>query len=74
MTAKQVWVSPNEEGWRVKSAGAERAAGIFDTKAEAVERAREIAINQNAELFVQNSNGQIGWKNSYGDDSFPPKG
>jgi Uncharacterized protein conserved in bacteria (DUF2188) len=74
MTAKQVWVSPSSEGWKVHSAGACRAAGFFDTKAEAFERGREIAINKEAELFVQNLDGTIGMRNSYGDDSFPPKG
>jgi len=74
MAAKQVWVSPSDDGWKVKSAKAERAAAIVDTKAEAVELAREITINKKAELIVQNLNGEIGWKNSYGHDSFPPKG
>jgi hypothetical protein len=71
---KQVWVSPNEEGWKVKSAGADRAAGIFTTKTEAVEKAREIAINKQAELMVQDRHGQIDWRNSYGNDTFPPRG
>ena len=71
---KQVWVSPLGEDWKVHSAGAERAAGIYDTKAEAVARAREVAINKEAELFVQNENGRIGWRNSYGNDDFPPRG
>ena len=71
---KQVWVSPNEQGWKVHSAGADRAAGYYDNKAEAVERAREIAENKHAELVVQNLDGEIGWRNSYGNDSYPPRG
>lgn len=71
---KQVWVSPSGEDWKVHSAGANRAAGIYDTKTEAVARAREVAINKEAELFVQNENGRIGWRNSYGNDDFPPRG
>lgn len=74
MAAKQVWVSPSVDGWKVQSANAERAAAIVDTKAEAVEMAREIAINKKAELIVQNLDGEIGWRNSYGHDSFPPRG
>ncbi len=60
MIPKQVWVSPNEDGWKVKSAGADRATAIVETKAEAVELAREIAMNKKAELIVQNSDGEIG--------------
>ena len=74
MPAKQVWVSPNDNGWKVQSARAERAAAIVETKTEAVELAREIAINKGAELIVQNLDGEIGWRNSYGNDTFPPKG
>jgi len=70
----QVWVSPSGGDWKVHSAGSERAIGIFDTKAEAVVRAREVAINKDAELLVQKGNGEIGWRNSYGNDSFPPRG
>lgn len=71
---KQVWVSPSDGDWKVHSAGAGRAAGIYDTKAEAVERAREIAINQSAELFVQKRDGTIDWRDSEGNDPFPPRG
>lgn len=71
---KQVWVSPSEGDWKVHSAGAERAAGIFDTKSEAVERARAMAKNQHAELFVQKRDGTIEWRDSEGNDPFPPRG
>ncbi len=74
MVAKQIWVSPSDDGWKVHSAGANRAAGIFETKAEALDRGREIAINKEAELLVQKLDGTIGMRNSYGKDSFPPKG
>ena len=74
MATKQVWVSPSDGDWKVHSAGSERAAGIYDTKAEAVERAKEIAENKHAELLVQNRDGEIGWRNSYGNDPFPPRG
>lgn len=71
---KQVWVSPLGDDWRVKTAGTERVAGIFDTKAEAIGRAKEIAENSKAELIVQNKSGEIGWRNSYGNDPYPPRG
>lgn len=74
MAGKQVWVSPYDDVWKVKSAKAERAAAIVETKAEAVELAREIAINKKAELIVQNLDGEIGWKNSYGNDPRKSRG
>ncbi len=72
MKKNQVWVSPQGADWKVHSAGADRAAGVFASKADAVERAREIAINKQAELLVQNRDGQIGWRNSHGNDPYPP--
>lgn len=74
MSVKQVWVSPSDSGWKVQSANSDRASAVIDNKAEAIERARGIAINQGAELIVQNLDGKIGYKNSYGNDSFPPRG
>ncbi|MSU56089.1 MAG: DUF2188 domain-containing protein [Candidatus Taylorbacteria bacterium] len=74
MSAKQVWVSPFGGDWKIHSAGAGRAAAIVDDKAEAFELAREIAINKGAELIVQNLDGKIGLKNSYGKDYCPPQG
>ncbi|MDP3057530.1 MAG: DUF2188 domain-containing protein [bacterium] len=66
--SKQVFISPSDEGWKVKTVGAERAAGIFETKAEAVEKGIEVAKNSQAELLAQNLDGTIGWRNSYGND------
>lgn len=72
--AKQIFVSPDGEDWKVKVVGNQKASAILDTKAEAVERAIEIAKNQHLELLVQNLDGKIGWKNSYGDDPRNIKG
>ncbi len=66
--AKQVFISPSDEGWKVKTVGAERAAAILETKAEAVKKGIEVAKNSQAELLVQNLDGTIGWRNSYGND------
>ncbi len=70
----QIFVSPNDESWKVKVVGNQKASAICDTKAEAVERAREIAQNQHLELLVQNLDGTIGWRNSYGNDPRESKG
>ena len=49
-----------------------RDTNVFDTQREAIERAREIAINQRSEVIVQRPNGQIRSKDSYGNDPCPP--
>ena len=66
--SKKIFISPFNGDWKVKTVGTNKAAGIYDTKDEAVEKAIQVARDQNAELFVQNRNGKIGWKNSYGND------
>lgn len=71
---KQTWVSPRGSRWAVKQAGNSRASRIFETKAEAHEYARNSAINRGSELIEQKRNGRINVKNSYGNDSFPPRG
>ncbi len=70
----QIFVSPAGGDWKVKVVGNQKASAICDTKAEAVERARGIAQNQHLELLVQNLDGTIGWRNSYGNDPRRSKG
>ncbi len=40
---QEVFVKRHDRGWAVSKPNAERASGVFDTQAEAVRRAREIA-------------------------------
>lgn len=61
-------------GWQVKGAGNEIATVRTTTQSEAITIARNIAINQGAEVVIHRSNGQIRDKNSYGNDPFPPRG
>lgn len=61
-------------GYQVKGAGNSRATKIFDTQREAILFAKTIAQNQKSELFIHNRRGQIRERNSYGNDSYPPKG
>jgi hypothetical protein len=51
-----------------------KASAAYDTQAEAISRARELAKNSSGEVIVQGKNGQIREKNSYGKDPYPPKG
>lgn len=67
-------VTPKGDKWQVKGAGNEKATSIHDTQKEAIDVARNIARNQNSELFIHGKNGRIRERDSYGNDPFPPKG
>jgi len=71
---KNQWVVRNGDKWGVKGEGNERLTSTHNTQQEAINRAKEIAKNQQSELIIQNRQGQIREKNSYGNDDFPPKG
>lgn len=72
---KNQHVVPNGgDGWKVLGAGNSRVTRYTETQKEAIQIARNIAINQSSELLIHGENGQIRQKNSYGNDPFPPKG
>jgi len=58
----------------VRGANNERVTRVTNTQREAIEIAREIAINQQSEVVIHRPNGQIRDKDSYGNDNYPPKG
>jgi uncharacterized protein YdaT len=68
-------VVPNKDrgGWDVKREGAERASGHFDRKSEAMDRGRDLARDQRAELVEHGRNGRIQDSDSYGRDPNPPR-
>jgi len=74
MNKRNQHVVPRDDQWAVRGAGAKRDTEVFDRKQDAVDRAREIAQNQQTELVVHGGNGKIQWKDSRGNDPFPPKG
>ncbi len=74
MSGKGQHVVPSGGKWRVQRAGASRASGVFDTQQEAVQRAKELAQNQQTELYIHGRDGRIRERSSYGRDPFPPKG
>jgi uncharacterized protein YdaT len=57
-----------------KAENAERAVKITSTQQEAIERAKEIAKNNQSELIIHRKDGTIREKNSYGNDPYPPEG
>lgn len=68
----QIRVSPTDGEWKVKNPENAKASGVYDNKSEAEMAARQIAINQWLELIVQKKDWTIQYRNSYGDDPFPP--
>ncbi len=62
-----------DKGWAVKGAGNSRYTAQTDTQSEAINIAREIAINQQSEVVIHGRNGKIRDKDSYGPDPCPPK-
>ena len=52
----------------------QRPSSVHRTQAEAIDRARELARSQKAELIVHGKDGKIRARDSYGNDPFPPRG
>lgn len=71
---KNQHVVPHNSGWAVRGAGNERVTRTAETQSQAIQIAKEIAINQASEMIVHRPNGQIRDRNSYGNDPYPPKG
>jgi hypothetical protein len=78
MARNERHVVPNSGGgWDVVKPGASRASGHFDRQSEAVDRAREILVNNGGgELVTHRPNGQIRDSDTIppGNDPFPPRG
>lgn len=70
---KNQHVVPHPDGWAIKGAGNSKATKVVDTQAEAINFAREIAKNQKSEVVIHRPDGRIRDKDSYGNDSNPPK-
>lgn len=67
-------VVPNPDGgWDVKRSGGEQPSHHFDTKQDAVDKARGISRNQETELVIHDKKGRIQKKDSHGNDPCPPK-
>ncbi|CEQ21607.1 Uncharacterised protein [[Clostridium] sordellii] len=71
---KNQHVTPHPDGgWQVKGAGNDRATARTSTQKDAINIARDIAINQKSEVVIHRPNGQIRDKDSYGNDPIPPR-
>lgn len=71
---KNQWVVKRDDKWAVRGEGNRRDTSHHKTQRDAIDAARSIAQNQKSELIIQDQTGKIREKNSYGNDSNPPKG
>ncbi len=76
MSERRIYdVSPKGSDWVVKERGADRAVGRFDTKAEAVDRARDVARKlPTSQVVIRKQTGEFQTEHTYGNDPYPPKG
>jgi uncharacterized protein YdaT len=72
---KRYHVVSNDGSWKVKGENSARASSVHETKAEAVNAARELAKSQgNTQVIIHKQNGRIQEERTYGHDPFPPEG
>lgn len=71
--AKSQHVVPYGKDWAVRGAGNSRVTSVHKTQSSAYNVARQIAINNKAEVVVHRPNGQIRDKDSFGNDPIPPR-
>ena len=75
MPKPNIHVVPRDDGdWAVVREGNQRASSLHDTQADAIDRARQQARQDEVELLVHGRDGQIRQRDSYGNDPFPPRG
>jgi hypothetical protein len=65
---------PYKGGWANRREGAARISRIFKTKAEAQAAGRKTAMRERVEHLIQNRDGTVGERNSYGNDPARVKG
>lgn len=72
---KNYWTTPSTDGsWRVVREGAERATSVHETQTAAWKETQERARETKGEAYLQNREGQIRERNTYGPDPRKTKG
>ncbi len=73
MARNNYYVSPSGSNWKLTLRGQTLATDA--NKAPVVAKGREVAKkNQPSELIIQNADGTIAERETYGDDPYPPRG
>jgi len=74
MSKKPVIVGPSGDGrWTVKHGGGTTPVSTHHKQSTAIERAEQIAKQEETELIIRGRDGTIRSKDSYGNDPIPPK-
>ena len=69
MDRKKYHVVPFDEGWKVKAEKSQRSSGIYLTKPEAIEKARELAKKGTlGQVKIHNKDGRIQKEYTYNQD------
>ncbi len=69
---KDIHVVPHDGSWATKKEGAQRAGGVYGTKAEALKEGRDQAKRDRVDLVIHGKDGKIQDSDSYGNDPHPP--
>jgi len=70
---KNQHVVPYDRDWAVRGEGNGRVTSVHGTQKEAIDAARDIAINRRAEVVIHGRDSRIRDKDSYGNDPCPPR-
>ena len=72
---KNYFVVPSPSGgWQGKREGATRPSFTTSTKQEAIDKGRGLSKHEGGELFSHGKDGKIQWRDSHGNDPYPPRG
>ncbi|MFH1832678.1 MAG: DUF2188 domain-containing protein [Candidatus Levyibacteriota bacterium] len=73
MARQDQHVVTHNNDWAVRGERNKRVTSVYETQAEAIDAAKNIAINQKSEVIIHGRDGRIRDKDSYGNDPFPPR-
>ena len=74
MPKKNIHVTHRADGsWAVIGEGDARASSLHDTQRDAIQAARQIAVNNQSELVIHDRENRIRDKDSFGPDPDPPR-
>ncbi len=60
--------------WENKKEGSNKPLSSHQTKDNALDKGKQIAKKEEVEHFIHGKDGKIQERNSYGQDTFPPRG
>jgi uncharacterized protein DUF2188 len=74
MPKANVHTVPHQGGWANRREGAKRVSRVFKSKSEAQAAGRKTAMRERVEHLIQNRDGVVSARNSYGNDPARIKG